>query len=214
MRLVFLGPPGSGKGTQAKKMVERYGLAHIATGDILRKAIKDETGLGVKAGKFVDEGELVPDEIILGIIKEELTEKINGFIFDGFPRTLVQAVGLDGILSELGLNLDHVISFKVADETIIDRLVSRRLCEKCGFEFNLKTRPPKVEGVCDRCGGELCQRTDDTVDVINNRLSVYRERTKPIEDYYKKKGILIEVDGGKDFGEVFGSIAEMVGAGE
>jgi adenylate kinase len=214
MRLVFLGPPGSGKGTQAKKMVERYGLAHIATGDILRKAIKDKTGLGVKAGKFVDDGELVPDEIILGIIKEELTEKTNGFIFDGFPRTLVQAVGLDGILSELGLNLDYVISFKIADGTIIDRLVSRRLCKKCGFEFNLKTRPPKVEGVCDRCGGELYQRTDDTVDVINNRLSVYREKTKPIEDYYKKKGILIEVDGGKDFGEVFGSITEMVGAGE
>lgn len=214
MRLVFLGPPGSGKGTQAKKLVEKYGLAHIATGDILRRAIMDETGLGVRAKKFVDDGELVPDEIILGIIKEELTEKSDGFIFDGFPRTLAQAVGLDGILSELGLNLDYVISLKVADETIIDRLVSRRLCKKCGFEFNLKTRPPKVRGVCDRCGGGLYQRTDDTVDVINNRLSVYREKTKPIEDYYKKKGILIEIDGGKDFDEVFGSIAEMVGAGE
>ena len=214
MRLVFLGSPGSGKGTQAKKLVEKYGLAHIATGDILRRAIKDGTGLGLSAKKFVDDGELVPDEIILGIIKEELTGKSEGFIFDGFPRTLAQAEGLDGILSELGLNIDYVISLKVADEAIIDRLVSRRLCKSCGFEFNLKTRPPKVEGVCDRCGGELFQRTDDTVEVINNRLSVYREKTEPIEDYYRKKGILVEIDGGKGFAEVFGSIAEMVGAGE
>jgi adenylate kinase len=212
--MVFLGPPGSGKGTQAKKLVEKFGMAHIATGDILRQAIKDESGLGLAAQKFMDAGELVSDEIILGIIKEELTGKGNGFIFDGFPRTPAQAVGLDGILSELGLNLDYVISLKVADEAIIDRLVSRRLCKNCGFEFNLKTRPPKVEGICDRCGGQLFQRTDDTVEVINNRLSVYREKTEPIEDFYRKKGILVEIDGGKDFDEVFGSITEMVGAGE
>ncbi len=214
MRMVFLGPPGSGKGTQAKKLVEKYGLAHIATGDILRKAVKNETGPGLSAKKFVDAGELVPDEIILGIIKEGLTGKGEDLIFDGFPRTLAQAEGLDGILSELGLNIDYVISLKVADEAIIDRLVSRRLCKNCGFEFNLKTRPPKAAGVCDRCGGELFQRTDDTVEVINNRLSVYREKTEPIKDYYRKKGILIEVDGGKGFDEVFGSITEMVGAGE
>ncbi len=214
MRMVFLGAPGSGKGTQAKKLVDKYGLAHIATGDILRRAIKDETGLGLSAKKFVDAGELVPDEIILGIIKEELTSRDEGFILDGFPRTLAQAEGLDGILSELGLNMHYVISLKVADEAIIDRLVSRRLCKSCGFEFNLKTRPPKVEGVCDRCGGKLFQRTDDTVEVINNRLSVYRERTEPIEGYYRKKGILVEIDGGKDFDEVFGSITETVGAGK
>ncbi len=212
--MVFLGPPGSGKGTQAKKLVEKYSLAHIATGDILRRAVKDETELGLSAKKFVDAGELVPDEIILGIIKEELTGISEGFIFDGFPRTLAQAEGLDGILSELGVNIDYVISLKVADETIIDRLVSRRLCKNCGFEFNLKTRPPEVEGVCDRCGGGLFQRTDDTVEVINNRLSVYREKTEPIEDYYRKKRILIEVDGGQGFDQVFGSITEMVGAGE
>lgn len=214
MRIVFLGPPGSGKGTQAKKLVEKYSLAHIATGDILRRAVKDETELGLSAKKFVDAGELVPDEIILKIIKEELTGTSESFIFDGFPRTLAQAEGLDGILSELGLNIDYVISLKVADETIIDRLVSRRLCKNCGFEFNLKTRPPEVEGVCDRCGGGLFQRTDDTVEVINNRLLVYRQKTEPIEDYYRKKGILVEVDGGKGFNEVFGSISEMVGVGE
>jgi adenylate kinase len=212
--MVFLGPPGSGKGTQAKKLVEKYSLVHIATGDILRRAVKDETELGSSAKKFVDAGELVPDEIILGIIKEELTGISEGFIFDGFPRTLAQAEGLDGILSELGANIDYVISLKVADETIIDRLVSRRLCKNCGFEFNLKTRPPKIEGVCDRCGGGLFQRTDDTVEVINNRLLVYRQKTEPIEDYYRKKGILVEIDGDKDFNEVFGSISEMVGVGE
>ncbi len=214
MRMIFLGPPGSGKGTQAKKLVEKYGLAHIATGDILRKAITDKTGLGLNAKKFMDAGELVPDEIILGIIKEELTGAGGGFIFDGFPRTLAQAEGLDGILSELGLNLDYVISLKVADDAIIDRLVSRRLCKNCGFEFNLKTRPPKVEGICDRCGSELFQRPDDTVEVIDNRLSVYREKTEPVEDYYRKKRILVEIDGGKGFDKVFGSITEMVGARE
>ncbi len=193
--------------------MEKYSLAHIATGDILRRAVKNESELGLSAKKFVDAGELVPDEIILGIIKEELTGISEGFIFDGFPRTLAQAERLDGILSELGVNIDYVISLKVADETIIDRLVSRRLCKNCGFEFNLKTRPPKIEGVCDRCGDGLFQRTDDTVEVINNRLLVYRQKTEPIEDYYRKKGILVEIDGGKDFNEVFGSITEMVGVG-
>ncbi len=214
MRIVFLGPPGSGKGTQAKKLVEKYGLAHIATGDILRKAIMEKTELGLNAKKFMDAGDLVPDEIIFGIIKEELTGASGGFIFDGFPRTLAQAEGLDGILSELGLNLDYVISLKVADEAIIDRLVSRRLCKNCGFEFNLKSRPPKVEGICDRCGSELFQRPDDSVEVIDNRLSVYREKTEPVEDYYRKKRILVEIDGGKGFDKVFGSITEMVGARE
>ncbi len=214
MRMVFMGPPGSGKGTQAKKLVEKYGLAHIATGDILRKAIKEETELGLSAKEFVDAGEMVPDRIILGMIKEELTRTGENSIFDGFPRTPAQAEGLDAILSDLGSNLDYVISLKIADDAIIDRLVSRRLCKNCGFEFNIKTRPPKIEGICDRCGGELFQRTDDTVDVINNRLVVYHEKTEPIEDYYRKKGILGEIDGGRGFDEVFGSIIEMVGVGE
>jgi adenylate kinase len=213
MRLVFLGAPGSGKGTQAKKLSEKYGLAHISTGDILRKAIKDETDLGRSAKKHVDGGELVPDDIILGIIKDELTGNKEGFIFDGFPRTLGQADGLDRILGELGMNIDGVISLNVDDDVIIDRLVSRRLCKSCGFEYNLKTRPPKKEGVCDRCGGELFQRSDDTAEVINNRLNVYREKTEPIEDFYRQRGLLLEVDGGQDFDEVFGSIAEAVGAG-
>jgi len=211
-RLIFLGAPGSGKGTQAKKLSEKFGLSHISTGDILRKAIKDNTELGQNAKRYVDAGELVPDEIILGMIKEELTGNTSGFIFDGFPRTLAQAEGLDRILSELGMNIDGAVNLEVSADLIIDRLVARRLCKNCGFEYNLKTRPPQKEGVCDRCGGELYQRSDDTADVINNRLKVYGEKTKPIEDFYRAKGLLINVDGGRGFDEVFGSITEMVDA--
>lgn len=211
MRLVFLGAPGSGKGTQAKKLSEKFGLAHISTGDILRRAIKDKTALGKSAEEYVHSGALVPDEIILGMIKEELTGNEEGFIFDGFPRTLDQADGLDRILDELGMKIDGVVNLAVDDKVIIDRLVARRLCRSCGFEYNMKTRPPKKEGVCDRCGGELYQRSDDTAEVINNRLKVYKEKTRPIEDFYRKKGLLFEIDGGRDFEEVFGSIAEMVG---
>lgn len=212
MRLIFLGPPGSGKGTQAKRLAQELNLPHIATGDILRQAVKDETDLGLEARKFMDAGDLVPDEIILGMIKEELTRRKKGFIFDGFPRTLAQARGLDRILGELGLSIDYVIGLAVSDEAIIDRLVSRRLCKNCGFEYNLKTRPPQKEGVCDRCGGELYQRADDTVEVIENRLAVYREKTKPIEDYYRQKGTLVEVDGSSGFDEVYDSISQTVGA--
>lgn len=210
-RMIFLGAPGSGKGTQTKQLCEKFGLTHISTGDILRKAIKEETELGKNARRYVDGGELVPDDIILGMIKEELTGSDSGFIFDGFPRTYAQAEGLENILSELGMNIDRVINLQVDDQAIIDRLVARRLCKSCGFEFNLKTRPPKNEGVCDRCGGELFQRGDDSEEVINNRLDVYREKTKPIEEYYRARGLLLDVDGGKGFEEVFDSIVEMVG---
>jgi adenylate kinase len=209
MRLVFLGGPGSGKGTQAKKLCERFGLAHISTGDLLRKAIKDETGLGKSAKRYVDAGDLVPDDIILGMIKEELTGNDGGFIFDGFPRTVPQAEGLDEILGELGMSIDGVFNLVVPDKVIVDRLVARRLCKSCGFEYNLKSRPPEREGICDRCGGELFQRSDDNAEVINNRLQVYREKTKPIEDYYRAKGLLFDIDGGKSFDEVFGSITEL-----
>lgn len=210
-RMIFLGAPGSGKGTQARQLCEKFGLAHISTGDILRKAIKEETELGKNTRRYVDGGELVPDDIILGIIKEELTGSDRGFIFDGFPRTHAQAEGLENILNELGMNIDRVINLQVGDQAIIDRLVARRLCRSCGFEFNLKTRPPKQEGICDRCDGPLFQRSDDNEEVINNRLDVYREKTKPIEDFYRARGLLLDVDGGKGFEEVFDSIVEMVG---
>jgi adenylate kinase len=211
-RLIFLGGPGSGKGTQAKKLCEKFGMTHISTGDLLRKAIKEETELGKSARRYVDAGDLVPDDIILGMIKEELTGQDEGFIFDGFPRTLPQAEGLDRILGELGMNIDGVFNLVVPDKVIVERLVARRLCKSCGFEYNLKFRPPEREGVCDKCGGELFQRSDDNAEVINNRLRVYREKTRPIEDFYRAKGLLIDIDGGKDFDEVFGSITELAGS--
>ncbi len=213
MRLVFLGGPGSGKGTQAKKLVEKFGLAHISTGDLLRKAIKEETKLGLTAKKYVDSGELVPDDVILGMIKEELTRERRGFIFDGFPRTLAQANGLEKILGEMSLDIDYVVNLQVADDLIIERLGARRLCKGCGFEYNLKTRPPQAGGKCDQCGGELFRRSDDNDEVIKNRLSVYREKTKPIEEFYRVRGKLVEIDGSLDFDEVFEAITKSVGVG-
>jgi adenylate kinase len=210
MRLIFLGAPGSGKGTQAKKLARKFDLDHISTGDILRSAIKNQSALGKKAKTFMDAGELVPDDIILGIIKEELTGRNKGFIFDGFPRTREQAEGLETILGQLGLKITRVVNLDVPDTLIIERLEARRLCKVCGAEFNLKTRPPKEAGICDVCGGLLYKRPDDSSDVVNNRLSVYREKTKPIEDFYRNKGLLSEVDGSKDFDVVFNSVAEAV----
>jgi adenylate kinase len=210
MRLIFLGAPGSGKGTQAKRVASKYDLRHISTGDILRKAIKEGTPLGLKAKILMDAGELVPDDVILGMIKEELTISPKGFIFDGFPRTRTQANGLDKILKELGLNISRVVNLDVPDVLIVDRLASRRLCKNCGQEYNLKTKPPKIENICDICGGELYQRPDDNADIITNRLKVYHDKTKPIEEFYRLKGLLAEIDGSRNFEEVFESIIEAV----
>jgi adenylate kinase len=213
MRLIFLGGPGSGKGTQAKKLVEKYGLTHISTGDLLRKAMKEGTELGKTAKKYVDAGDLVPDDVILGMIKEKLKEIEGGFIFDGFPRTIDQARGLEGILSELSIDIDKVVNLNVDDQMIVDRLSARRMCKTCGFEYNLKTRPPNKEGVCDLDGGELYQRSDDNVETIKNRLSLYHKNTEPIEDFYREKGKLVDIDGSGSFDEVFRSITESVGKG-
>jgi adenylate kinase len=213
MRLIFLGGPGSGKGTQAKKLVEKFGLAHISTGDLLRKAMKEGTGLGKTAKKYVDAGDLVPDGIILGMIREKLKAIGGGFIFDGFPRTLDQAKGLEEILKDLNMEIDEVINLNVDDDIIIERLSARRMCRKCGFEYNLKTRPPKKKGICDIDGGELYQRSDDNEETIKNRLSIYHEKTKPIEDFYRDKGKLVDIDGAGSFDQVFESIAESVGVG-
>jgi adenylate kinase len=210
MRLIFLGAPGSGKGTQAKRLARKFDLDHISTGDILRNAIKEQTQLGRKAKTFMDAGELVPDDLILALIKEELTGREKGFIFDGFPRTKAQAEGLDAILGELGLSISKVVNLDVPGELIVDRLQARRLCRNCGHEYNLKTKPPKKEGLCDICGGELYRRPDDTADIINNRLEIYREKTKPIEDFYRSKGMLVEIDGAGGFDEVFNSISRAV----
>ncbi|UCE65373.1 MAG: adenylate kinase [Candidatus Zixiibacteriota bacterium] len=213
MRLIFLGGPGSGKGTQAKKLVEKYGLTHISTGDLLRKAMKEGTELGKTAKEYVDAGDLVPDDVILGMIKERLIEIEGGFIFDGFPRTLEQSKGLESILNELNIDIDKVVNLNVDDQMIVDRLSARRMCRTCGFEYNLKTRRPKKEGVCDIDGGELYQRSDDNEETIKNRLSLYHRNTEPIEDFYRETSKLVEIDGSGSFDEVFKSITESVGKG-
>jgi len=213
MRLIFLGGPGSGKGTQAKKLVEKFGFAHISTGDLLRQAMKEGTELGKTAKKYVDAGDLVPDDVILGMIREKLNEIDGGFIFDGFPRTLEQARGLEGILSELNMDIDKVVNLKVNDDLIVERLGARRMCKTCGFEYNLKTRPPKKEGICDLDGGKLYQRSDDNEETIKNRLTLYHDKTQPIEDFYRQSGKLVDIDGSGSFDDVFNSIVESVGLG-
>ncbi len=212
MNLILLGPPGAGKGTQAKMISEKYGIPQIATGDILREAVAKGTELGKKAKEYMDRGELVPDEIVIGIVKERLKQPDceKGFILDGFPRTLAQAEALDKMLEELGKKLDAVINIDVSEEEIVKRIVNRRTCRNCGAVYHLIFNPPKVEGKCDKCGGELYQRDDDKEETVRERLRVYRERTEPLIEYYKKKGLLYDVDGTKDIEGVFKQIDEIL----
>ncbi|MET1125067.1 MAG: adenylate kinase [Archaeoglobaceae archaeon] len=212
MNLILLGAPGAGKGTQAKKIAEKYGLVHIATGDILREAVAKGTELGKKAKEYMDRGELVPDEIVIGIVKERLQQPdcSGGFILDGFPRTLAQAEALDKMLEELGMKIDAVINIAVPEEEVVRRIAYRRTCRNCGAVYNLIYSPPKEDNKCDRCGGELYQRDDDKEEVVRERFRVYRERTEQLIEYYRKKGILYEVDGTKDIEEVFKQITDIL----
>lgn len=204
MRLILLGPPGVGKGTQAKLLAKTYNIPQISTGDILREAVSDGSPLGKQAKKHMDQGELVPDEVVLGLIEDTLdSEKCaNGFILDGFPRTINQAEGLNDILKKLQIQLDAVISLEVDDQIVIDRLSSRRVCVECGAIYNLTFNPPEVEGKCDKCGGELIHRDDDKPDTIKNRLQVYKNQTEPLIEYYTKKGQLISIDGSGSIEEI------------
>ncbi len=212
MNLILLGAPGAGKGTQAKMIAEKYGLAHIATGDILREAVAKGTELGKKAKEYMDRGELVPDEIVIGIVKERLKEPDcqKGFILDGFPRTLPQAEALDKMLEELGMKIDAVINIAVPEEEVVRRIAYRRTCKKCGAVYHLIYAPPKEDNKCDKCGGELYQREDDKEETVRERYRVYRERTEPLIEYYRKKGLLYEVDGTKSIEEVFKQIEETL----
>ena len=202
MRIILLGAPGAGKGTQADSIKNKYPIAHISTGDILRANVKAGTALGKDAKAYMDAGKLVPDDVIVGMMESRLAEAdcSEGFMLDGFPRTIAQAEALDKMLSAHGIKLDAVVSLEVDDDTVVSRLTSRRVCKKCGEIYNTVLKPTAKEGVCDKCGGEVVQRDDDKESVIRNRLAVFHTQTAPLIEYYTQKGLLIAVDatGGKD----------------
>ena len=204
MRLVLLGPPGAGKGTHAQVLSKNFGIAHISTGDMLREALREGTPQGLKAKAFMEKGGLVPDEIVIGIVRERLSKKDakHSFILDGFPRTSQQAESLDSMLKELAIPLDLALYFKTSLAVIIRRLSGRRVCSKCGKTYHMTNFRPKVQGVCDVCSGDLMQRPDDREEVIENRLKEYEKQTAPLIDYYKKKKILSEVSGDLDVEEL------------
>lgn len=205
MNLVLMGLPGAGKGTQAEKIVDKYGIPHISTGDMFRAAMKDETELGLKAKSFMDKGELVPDEVTIGIVRERLSKEDceKGFLLDGFPRTVPQADALESILSDLGKKLDFVINVQVDKDILMERLTGRRICKSCGATYHLVFNPPAQADVCDRCGGELYQRADDNEETVNNRLEVNIKQSQPLLDFYGSKGYLRDIDGQQDIQKVF-----------
>jgi len=212
MNLILLGPPGAGKGTQAQRIVERYHIPQVSTGDILRTAVKEGTPLGKKAKAFMDQGQLVPDEVVIGIIEGRLRapDCNPGFILDGFPRTIVQAEALQAILTKMGKSIDHVINIEVYSEELVRRLTGRRTCKNCGAMFHLLFHPPKREGVCDRCGGVLYQREDDKEETIRMRLREYEKQTTPLIQYYQLKNGLRSVQGVGGQDEIFEQIVRLL----
>ena len=214
MKIILLGPPGAGKGTQATMLMAKYGIPQISTGDMLRAAVRDKTPMGIKAKEYMDAGGLVPDEVVIGIVRERLQQDDcnPGFILDGFPRTVPQADALKQVLGDLGRGLDSVVSLTVDTDALVERLTGRRTCSKCGKGYHTKFDPPVVEGVCPLCGGTLLQRDDDREDTIRNRLEVYHQQTAPLEDYYRKEGLLIVVDGMKDIESVQSEIVSALQA--
>ena len=214
MKIIMLGAPGAGKGTQAKMIAEKFNIPHISTGDIFRANIKNDTELGKKAKEFMDKGQLVPDELTVEILLDRVAadDCKNGYVLDGFPRTIPQADVLDKELTKLGDKVDFAINVDVPDENIVRRMSGRRACLKCGATYHIEHIPPKQEGICDKCGSELVQRDDDKPETVQNRLSVYHEQTQPLIDYYNKKNILKSVDGTKDMQEVFSDIVNILNA--
>lgn len=212
-RVVLLGPPGAGKGTQAKLLQEMFGAVQISTGDILRKAVADQTPLGQQAAGFINSGALVPDGVIVNLVAERLKEPdcAKGFLLDGFPRTIPQAESLDEILKNAGLNLNCVLSVQVPQDVIVERLAGRRTCRQCGALCHVAFNPPKVEGVCDRCGGELYQRDDDKEQTITHRLQVYEKQTAPLVQYYRERGLLRTIDGVGEIDQIRARVIEALG---
>jgi adenylate kinase len=213
LRLILLGPPGAGKGTQASAIVEKYNIPHISTGDIFRANIKEKTELGKQIEEYLNKGLLVPDELVVSIVKDRISKEDckNGFLLDGFPRTVAQAEALDEELKNMSLTIDKVINIQADKDLLIERIIGRRICRDCGATYHIKFSPTKKEGICDKCGGELYQREDDKLETVEKRIEVYTEQTKPLIDYYAKKGLLLNVDGTKDKKEVFEYIVKSLG---
>ena len=214
MKIIMLGAPGAGKGTQAKQSADKYSIPHISTGDIFRANIKNGTELGKKAKQYMDQGALVPDELTCDLVMDRIQQDDckNGFVLDGFPRTIPQAEALDAALGKINEKMDYAIDVDVSDENIVNRMSGRRACLNCGATYHLISIPPKVEGICDRCGSEIVLREDDKPETVQKRLKVYHEQTQPLIDYYKNQGILKSVDGTQPMDEVFKAIVTILGA--
>ncbi|MEC0258439.1 adenylate kinase [Paenibacillus lautus] len=212
MNILFMGPPGAGKGTQAENIVNEFGIPHISTGDAFRLAIKQGTPIGIKAKEFMDQGLLVPDDVTIGIVEERLQQSDceKGFLLDGFPRTLSQAEALDEILARLNTGLGHVINLKVDREKLLARLTGRRICKNCGSTYHVIFNPPKQEGICDKCGGELYQRSDDNEESVGIRLDEYINKTAPLLTFYENKGLLRQIDGDQEIDVVSSQIASIL----
>ncbi len=208
-----MGLPGAGKGTQAERIVEKYDIPHISTGDMFRAAMKEETELGLQAKSFIDKGELVPDEVTIGIVRERLGKNDcqKGFLLDGFPRTVAQAEALEGILAELNKQIDYVINIDVNKDILMERLTGRRICKSCGATYHLVFNPPANEGKCDKCGGELYQRADDNEETVANRLEVNLKQTEPLLNFYNEKGYLRNINGEQDINNVFVDVNQLLG---
>ena len=213
MRLLIMGAPGAGKGTYAEGISKHFGIPHISTGDIFRQAMQEETPMGILARSFIDRGHLVPDDVTVGIVKERLAQEDckNGFILDGFPRTLPQAECLDNICLELNMNIDYVIDIEVDEDELIKRLSGRRVCKSCGASYHIDFNPSKVENVCDKCNGELYTRKDDHKESVAVRLMTYKSSTMPLINFYKAKGLLVEINGQQEINEVLNEIVEKIG---
>ena len=213
MKIIMLGAPGAGKGTQAKMLADKYMIPHISTGDIFRANIKNGTELGQKAKTYMDQGLLVPDELVCDLVVDRVQQEdcAKGYILDGFPRTIPQAEALDAALAKIGAKIDYAVNVEVPDENIVRRMSGRRACVACGATYHIVYNPTKVEGVCDRCGKELILRDDDKPETVTKRLNVYHEQTQPLIEYYTKQGALVEVDGTMNMDDVFNAIVKILG---
>ncbi|TKI14041.1 adenylate kinase [Bacillus wiedmannii] len=213
MNLILMGLPGAGKGTQAEQIVAKYNIPHISTGDMFRAAMKAETEMGLQAKSFIDKGALVPDEVTIGIVRERLSQEdcVRGFLLDGFPRTVAQASALEEIMKDLGKKIDYVLNINMDSGLLLTRLTGRRICKECGATYHLEFNPPAKADVCDKCGGELYQRSDDNEETVANRLDVNIKQTKPLLDFYEELGYLQSINGEQDINKVFADIDVLIG---